>query len=448
MTACGGGSSTEEPGAGGLGGNAGTGGGTAAGGAGASIEVSATAIGELDDGAYLLALDANRLAVIDTVVEGDALCPDCVDIPLDQCPASCERHHLDVHVRDHDGAVLGPAARLVTWFPPAFDHYAGEPARVALGGATFGLVWRECDGRACSPGISSQRCTGRYQRFDGDGQALGEPVTLYEGWWGDVELAYNTAEEQILVLHSPIQGGALTSARITVIDPAGATLLPWTAIGSSMRFAVAATAHGAGFMVALTDGHPGGATTDPCQVSCDCFTLSPPLTPDTAVLAVPVDEYGLGAVETIAAETVIAVPQLVSRGDRLVLIGVRSDEAVAFERMAGAWTERGSLEAPSMLWFDGRLLGDGTALWLGSDQTDPEDANVQQLVAGAIAAGGRSRVGLAEPQRIFMFGSTRTGIDRADGSVRVFGVQGRWPDGSSSEWAGFDIVRIDAASAD
>lgn len=447
--ACDGASTVGPVGGAGPGGSGGTGGGAGATGGGGevSVELDAQTIAELGDGAYLLALDSTRLGVIEPREEGDALCPDCVTLPPDQCPASCERHHLDLHVRDHDGTPLSATERLLTWFPAAFDHYAGVPARVALASGFFGLVWLECDGSPCSPGIAGQSCTGRYQRFDDTGAPSGSAVTLFEGWWGDVELAYNATEDQLLVLHAPPQAGSFGSARVTLIDPAGTTLLPWTAVGSNLRFSAGAAAHESGFVVVIADGDPGGATSGPCAASCDCLTLTPPVTPDAAVLAFVVDASGVGQAQVIASQTVVASPRLVAQGDELVLSGLRGEYAAVFASSAADWVERGTLAAPSNLWFDARVLPNGTALWFGSDQPDAEDALLQRLVAGATTAAAQSRLTVGEPERVFVFEPTRTGIGLEDGSVRVFAVRGRWTASEPPDWERFEILRIDARAA-
>jgi len=399
--------------------------------------------------------DEQSLAGLEFSQSGEMLCPDCVDIPLEDCPEECERDLLDLWLLGHDGAEIAPPARVVTYFPPAFDHDLGLVQVVPLWDGNLGLVWQECDNSVCGGVFAARSCTARYQRVAPDGTALTDAVALYEGWFGDVELVASASAEQLLVVHSTMIG-CFGGVQVALFDIDGAPLSGFTPLGSIQGNVPAAAVHDGAFVVALDDPEPTDPPAAPCANSCECGCGGFPSTSgeDAGLSAYWIDGAGAATREVITSSAQgdeiawYQQLQLRSQGESLVVAGVPSSLPVTVRQRGddGLWSPRYSHEAPGSLWFDLQATPSGDVFWVGSDATDPDgDYLMTELVVGATAADGiHGRGPIEDPLRGYVFDFAVTGGSLADGCQRVFLLRGVFPEEPSGEWDRFEVVRIDA----
>ncbi len=412
------------------------------------LSVTATALPSPSEGTYLVALGPERLAGITARASGEGFCPDCLTIPPEDCPGFCDRERLFLSTFDADGAPLTDATELLTYFPEGFDHNLGIPVTVPLTAERWLLLWSSCDNSSCGGAFARRSCTGHLATLDASGGFVGEPVGLFEGWWGTPQVVVNPVTGHRLILHAPPDWGSRGAARFTILDAQGAVLTPFTTVGSDLRLSQTAVAHGDGFLIVVTDRDPGGAASPPCAASCDCLEIISDVPATTAILAYPVSSAGaLGAPVTVASPAALHEPRLVATAAGITLLGHRGDALGAFFRdPAGAWTDLGGVDAPSTLWLGALPLhgpqeGPPLALWVGAD-LHPE--NAQEVVVGAVDAAGtwvRHATGVIVPG--YHFGPTQTFTATPDGGARFFIQRAGWPPDGSSEWAFWEFLRVD-----
>jgi len=400
-------------------------------------------------------LDEGRLAGVVVESQGEVFCPDCQTIPIEECPEVCERELVDLWVLAHDGSAVDGPRRVLTYFPASFDHDLRMAHVEPLGDDTLAMVWQECDNQTCGGFFASRTCTARYQRVGLDGTVLSDPVTLYEDWFGDVEIAVDPDAGRLLVVHHSIRG-CYTGVRAAQFTLGGEPASSWVSLGSIEGDLPSVVRQDGQFVVTTTDPRPGGQPAAPCVSSCECgcgaLVTDPP--EDGGISAWWIDAGGTARREVVTStddgDEYLWPEQLAaSAGDGfIVAASPHSTPATVFERGAeGGWTVRHQSDPVNGLWFDAQLTRGGHAFWLGSEQTDDTDYLVATLVAGASAADGRGGRGpIEDPLRSYVFDFSVAGGALDGGAHRVFLLRGVWEDGASPGWDRFELVRVDVAA--
>jgi hypothetical protein len=99
----------------------------------------------------------------------------------------------------------------------------------------------------------------------------GAARTLYQGWYGDLQLAFDLRTERLLAVVGT-QGASGTGVHAAIFDASGTTpIAPWRSYGGPGARAPAATASADGFLIvadAPAPDEPGPM--EPCVEACDC----------------------------------------------------------------------------------------------------------------------------------------------------------------------------------
>ena len=340
----------------------------------------------------LAGIDARTFVVVRATTQGADFCPQCLDPDSTDCGAICRRAVLEVSRLRTNGA-SDPPSRFHEAFPVTASYDVDGIDVVALDATHAGVAWLECDDATCGPSLARQSCTARYTTVDLLTGRHGSIETLYQGWYGELRLAFDPRARQLLALVGT-QLASGVGVRAAIYDEQGAVLLsPWQAYGGRDATAPAATASAQGFVIVADDpapSQPGPA--EPCTEACDCLTSGAPELATGGLYAFwpgvvrPAERIspGRGAEGTYVPREVIAA---IEAGDRVVVASSGAVDGVAelFEPAVGGWTRRHSSQAPLPMWLG--ALGDATHLaWLGCD-LDPDSRAVHHLVAGAVLVG-------------------------------------------------------------
>ncbi len=356
-------------------------------------------------GLALAALAGDRLAIARADASGDAFCPDCLDLPASECPALCIRSTISVAVLDPATGGLAPSRPVATVFPASFDHSVDQLEIVALGGDRLGVAWLDCDDARCGGLAAKRSCAARYTTVDLATGAVGTPRTLYEGWFGDLSLAFDPVSRRLLaVIGKDLAFGA--GLFRALFDETGATTLsPWTALGSTAARSPALLATGGAFLVVADDWAPTSAPlATPCPQSCDClasvgidlatgglFAFHVGDGPDRSErIADGVDDRGFyGRREQIA---------VIDAGGRTMIADTQSIDRSAeiFTNDGTGWVPQLRSPAPIPMWIG--ALGTAERLaWIGARPEPGGFATVQRLVAGVVTEDAEHHAAFTEP---------------------------------------------------
>jgi hypothetical protein len=348
---------------------------------------------------------ARGLVIARATTQGADFCADCLDPDSTDCGATCRRAVLDVtHQPGGDAAAL--SHRFLQVFPETRDHDVTALDLVAIGEAQVGLAWLECDRAPCGAAQPKQRCTARYTIVDLLTGRPGAARTLYQGWYGDLQLAFDLRTERLLAVVGT-QGASGTGVHAAIFDASGTTpIAPWRSYGGPGARAPAATASADGFLIvadAPAPDEPGPM--EPCVEACDCPE------PGTSALATG-GLYAFSPGTGRAADRIspgrspdgVYSPReaiaAIDAGGRVIVAGSHASGSTAelFEPVVGGWLRRHTSRAPTPLWLG--ALGDASRLgWIGSEPVAGSPAK-QRLVAGLVLIGQLEQRGeLAELDR-------------------------------------------------
>ncbi len=361
------------------------------------------------------------LLIARATTQGADFCQECLDPDSTDCGATCRRAVLEVTHRTGDGAPER-SYRFRQVFPQTREHDVAALDIVVLDETLAGVAWLECDSSLCGAARPKQSCTARYTAVDLHTGRPGPIATLYDGWYGDLQLAFDPRTQRLLAVVGK-QGASGAGVHAAIYNAFGTTqLAPWQAYGGPAARAPAAAASARGFVLvadAPAPDEPGPM--EPCFQACDCPD------PGTSALATgglyafwpgagraaerisPGRAGGgvYGAREAIAA---------IEAGGRVI---VASSEAAAgsaelFEPVVGGWLRRHSSRAPVPRWLG--VLGDSSRLaWIGSEPDAAAPAE-QRLVAGVVLIGQlEQRGGLTDLDPGVVLQAAPV---RADGAVR------------------------------
>jgi hypothetical protein len=340
--------------------------------------------------AGLAGIDVRTFVVARATTQGADFCPECLDPGSTDCAATCRRAVLEV-TRFRTNGASDPPNRFLEVFPASVSHDVGGIQIVSLDDTHVGFGWLECDYATCGPSLPKQSCTARYTTIDLLTGRHGSIETLYQGWYGELQLAFDPRTRRLLAVVGT-QGASSAGVRAAIFDQEGAAVMPWQPYGGVAASAPAATATADGFLLVADDPAPSKpAPVDACAESCDCLPAG------TAELATgglyafrpgvdrPAERIspGRGPDGAYVARQVIAA---IEAGGRAVVASTQATDGAAelFEPTVGGWTRRHSSQAPAPMWLG--ALGDATHLaWLGCDLDDASAAH--HLVAGVVLIG-------------------------------------------------------------
>ncbi|MDQ3340658.1 MAG: hypothetical protein M4D80_36330, partial [Myxococcota bacterium] len=206
----------------------------------------------------LAAVDERRIVLARVDRTDGAFCPDCVGLDPSECPALCERSLVSASVLDLATGALTPSQPVATVFPASFDHSVDQVEVVALGGDRVGVAWLDCDNARCGGLFAKRSCTAMYTTLDLATGAVGAPVTLYTGWFGDLSLAFDQTSRRMLAVIAKdlVFGGGVFRA---IYDDAARAVSPWQPLGSPAARSPALLASGGHMTVVADDWSPNAA---------------------------------------------------------------------------------------------------------------------------------------------------------------------------------------------
>jgi hypothetical protein len=336
-------------------------------------------------------IDVRTFIVARATTQGADFCQNCLDPKPTDCAATCRRAVLEV-TRHRTNGTAEPSGRFHEAFPLTADHDVGALDVIALDDTHAGVAWLECDNATCGPALPRRSCTARYAVVDLLTGRGGPVATLYQGWHGDLQLAFDPRTRRLLALvGEPLASGA--GIRAAIYDEQAATqLAPWESYGGRAAAAPAATAGAGGFVIVADDPVPAArGSVEPCTEACDCPPTGVPSLATGGLYAFrpdvdrPAERIAPGRNGDMyrAREAIAAI----DAGGRVAVASSQSKDGSAelFEPAAGGWVRRHASRAPSPLWLG--ALGDEAHLaWIGSEP-DPARPDVQHLVGGAVLIG-------------------------------------------------------------
>jgi hypothetical protein len=395
----------------------------------------------------LAGVDAQRFFVARATAQGEDFCEECLTADPTECAATCRRAVLEVTRHRTDGPANAPQ-RFLEVFPQTQHHVLGALQVVALDPTHAGIAWLECDDAPCGVGQPKRSCTAHYTTVDLLTGRYGTIETLYQGWHGDLQLAFDRRTRRLLAVLGK-QAPSRVGVRAAIFNELGAMQLgPWRSYGGAGARAPAAAASVGGFVIAADDPAPSvPALAEPCAESCECSGPAPPPIvtgglfafhpgPERAAerIAPGRDVNGTyGPREAIAA---------IDASGRVIVASSQGRDGLAelFEPAIGGWLRRHVSRAPVPLWLG--ALGDTRRLaWLGSEP-DAREPDVERLTVGVALIGEleqRGELGELEPGRVLQAapGSVDNAIKTAY-LLRRVGI----PGGSPAER--FEILAVRA----
>ena len=417
-----------------------------------AVQVVATLPPEGIAAMALAALDEHRVAIASVTRSGDAFCPDCVDLDPSQCPALCRRADVTVSLLDTRTRALGTPQPVATVFPSTFDHSVDQVELVSLGGERLGIAWLDCDNSSCAALAAKRSCTARYTTLDLETGTTGDVHTLYSGWFGDLSLAFEPANRQLLALVGKdlAMGSGIFRA---LFDETGATVRsPWTALGSTAARSAAIVPLDGELLIVADDWSPSRPPlASPCEESCDCLGAGPIDAADSGLFAYRVGNgpdhrervaAGIDEEGFYARREQIAV---IAAGGRPMIAATQSIDRVAEIFVHdGTWTRKLATAAPIPLWIGALGTADHFA-WLGAQVEPGAMATMQRLVAGIVANDASERTTLDAPLDRHVF--TAAPVQTAAGVTRTYLLQGVFAatSGSNVGWDRFEVLVVEAA---
>lgn len=399
----------------------------------------------------IAALDDHRVAIARAETVGTAFCPDCVGLDPSQCPDVCTRSRISVALHDADAQRTGAWTPVATVFPPTDQYDVNQVEVVALDGDRAGVAWLECDNSSCMGLYQKQSCTARYATVDLGTGAVGPIATLYEGWFGDVQLAFDATTSTLLAVVGKREAFGV-GVRRALFDETGAHVLSaWKPLGSFATRAAATLARGGKFLIVADDRSPSQpAPAAPCAQSCDClgaggaeldagglFAFDVAASGDTSTRVAT----GRGDDGFYATREQIAVIDL---GDGAMIADTESIDRSAeiFTEDRGAWVPRLRSKAPIPVWIGALGTADHYA-WLGSEVEPGQQATVQRLVAGVAVGNDSARATFTDPVDRNVFEAAP--VATSAGVTKTFLLQGVFGHvGNQVVWDRFELLSVEA----
>lgn len=360
----------------------------------AELSIATVATAAPDDvlAIAIAGLDARTFVIARAETRGFDFCPECLDPESRDCGATCRRAVIDVSRHDLAGN-SDPPDRVIEVFPRTPAHDVNAVEVVALDRSRVGVAWLDCDNSTCGPSIAKRSCAARYTTLDLPTGRTGPIEALYEGWYGELQLAFDPRTRRLLALLGA-QRASGAGVRAAIYDErASAQLAPWAPHGGASARAPVATASATGFVIVAEDPAPGrAAPAEPCAEACDCQAAGAPelgagglyaFRPD---LDRPAERIAPGRGLDGAYRPREAIAAIHAAG-RVIVASSQSlhSSAELFEPELGGWQRRHASKAPAPTWLG--ALGDLDHLaWIGSDP-DPEAPELQRLVAGVVLLG-------------------------------------------------------------
>ncbi len=342
--------------------------------------------------AAIAGIDADRLLVASATIQGGSFCQDCLEPVPTSCGAICRRAVLEV-TRHRAGGAPDLSARFHEVFPRTKDHEVGALDLVALGEMRAGVAWLECDHAPCGASLPRRSCTARYTTVDLSTGRAGPIETLYQGWYGDLRIAFDPRTRRLLALVGK-QARSGVGVRAAIFDEQGATqLAPWASYGGADARAPSATASAGGFVIVADDPAPATpGPAEPCADACECASPGLAGQPTGGLYAFwpgvarPAERIAPGR-SLDGAYTAREAIAAIEAGGRVIVASSQASTGLAelFEPAIGGWLRRHSSRAPVPQWLG--ALGDQARLaWLGSEP-DAEQPDEQRLVTGVVLIG-------------------------------------------------------------
>jgi hypothetical protein len=338
-------------------------------------------------GLAIAALDARTFVLARAETRGFDFCPQCLDPESKDCAAICRRAVIDVTRQDAEGNT-DPPDRVVEVFPRTTAHDVNAVEVVALDDTHVGVAWLDCDNATCGPSTAKRSCTAQYTTLDLLTGRASSIETLYHGWYGDLQLAFDRRTRQLLALVG-VQRASGAGVRAAIYNElASMQVAQWQPYGGGFARAPVATASASGFVVVADDPSPSEpAPAEPCAEACDCQGSVPPDPAAGGLYAFrpgvdrPAERIapGRGVDGAYRPREAIAA---VDAGGRVVVATSQSHNRSAelFEQVLGGWGRRHVSRAPVPAWIG--AFGDLDHLaWLGSEP-DPDSPTEERLVAG------------------------------------------------------------------
>lgn len=359
-------------------------------------ELTATRVAMVPSGRVrsiaLAGVDATQFFVARATSQGQDFCEECLTADPTECAATCRRAVLEVTRHRTAGAPDAPQ-RFLEVFPLTQSHDIGALEIVALDDTHAGIAWLECDDAPCGAGQPKRSCTARYTKVDLLTGRHGSVETLYQGWYGELQLAFDPRTRRLLAVIGQ-QAPSRIGVRAAIFNELGAMqLAPWKRYGGAGARVPAAAASPSGFVIAADDPAPSEpAPAEPCAESCDCSGPAPPPLVAGGLFAFhvgpdrPAERIapGRGIDGTYGAREAIAA---IDAGGRVIVASSQATHGSAelFEPAIGGWLRRHVSRAPVPLWLG--ALGDSKRLaWIGSEP-DAESPGDERLAAGVVLLG-------------------------------------------------------------
>lgn len=418
-----------------------------------SVEMVATLPADDVLGIAIAGLDERSLVVATAETRGFDFCPACLDPDSTDCAATCRRAVIDVTMLDTVGTAF-PPDRVIEVFPRSPAHDVTAIDIVALDDTHAGVAWLDCDHSTCGPGTEKQSCTAGYRTIDLLTGNTGPVSVLYQGWYGDLQLAFDRRARRLLAL---LGSKAATGVGVyaSIYNELGtAQHMPWTPQGGAFARAPVATASSTGFVIVAEDPAPTqAAPPEPCAEACDCQGASAPdLAAGGLYVFRPGGVYrterispGRGGDGAYRPREVIAA---IDVGGRVVVASSQSTNKSAelFEPEDGddgGWQRRHVSKAPMPTWLG--ALGDYDHLaWIGSEDV-PAKPTRQQLVAGVVLKDPpvEQRGDLLEIDLGEVLQAAPVTISNA--VTTTYLLRGVSTPGAGPRWTRFEVLEVSAA---
>jgi len=355
-------------------------------------------------GLAIAPLDGGRIALAESNVEGDVLCPDCVGLDPAECPAVCKRAVVSVAVVDTTTGEIASPRTVQQVFPSTFDDSVDQVAAASLGGDRVAVAWLDCDDSACMGLFARRSCTARMITVDVVTGDVSAPQTLYERWFGDLRIAFEPTTRRLLAtVGKELAFGS--GLRAAMFDETGAQQLePWVNLGGDGVRGGAIGVDSGRLVIAADDHAPDRPPPPVCVASCDCLAAGPIDVATGGLHAYRIEDAWPPVAERVAlgvqadgfyyTREVIAP---VGAGGRFAIATSQSidREAEIFVADDAGWQRRLGSPAPLPTWV-GALAARDHFAWLGVDP-DPGNASLQRLVAGVVDGDATARGPLTDP---------------------------------------------------
>lgn len=373
-------------------------------------------------------------------------CESCRDGRPD-CPGNCRQTTIELVVQRAD-RLPEPVVSIAKVYPATEHHRIRSVDVVVLDRTHAGVAWLDCNEAECRPGLTRGTCTAHYARVDlYHRRATRSEGPLYSGRFGDLQLAYDPYEQQVLAVVSK-PGAPRAGVHFAVFDQLGARLLaepgdPWLSLGSDAASTPAPTATADGFLIFADDPTPDQPSREvPCADACECEAAAPPRVENGGLYAFrpgfEISSERIAGGNTDGRYSRRGMITAIVAGGRAV-VASSSNVAEVFSPDEDGWRRRLWSTAPAPRWLG--ALGDATHLaWLGSEDAGGGGPADQWLVAGVVEGQRDARGVLTAPFDAEVIDTAP--LVTNDGVLDTFVMRGRRD--ANLKWHQVDVVRVHA----